>query len=468
MMHINLNQKYIGQHPRAGDLMNKKKSKDWLSPEEEGELRGLQTHPDNPEAAMLLQKEYLESQKMYQMTPDEKNRFCQIRADIYAKTQKSIFNIIEREEPDKPTKPKKLNGKPHLDVLVNQSKIASLSEDWDRNPKNIIDEMLEKLPDNVVVYNKDTLVYIPKSEPTPLELFLVSKLSNLDEFEDIKREDGSLRVLDSILCLRDTVRTKKFLMGIKESLQKLEGKEQIYVCDAGCGAIPIMAIYSALSSEKVHGTCIELNPYSAQIAKQIIQSFGLQNRIKVIEADATKFIPDEKIDLLISETMHSGLTKEMMVQIMSGLSPHVAENGIKLPSKVTVQASIIPVLDYAIPQGYTKIHEAQHSFFTTDWQTVVQYQPWSPLEEISFELHTDKLKEGNYLVVVNSTVEIGSQNLNSYDSLITTPQIILAEGGDSEISDGLVPEILSIKGSERKPIKVKYKPSDSLAGAIQK
>ena len=54
-------------NPRVVEL-SQKKAQGALAPEEEGEMRGLFAHPDNPEAARLLQKEYLASQGSGEMS----------------------------------------------------------------------------------------------------------------------------------------------------------------------------------------------------------------------------------------------------------------------------------------------------------------------------------------------------------------------------------------------------------------
>ena len=457
------------QNSRRVELQQRQ-TEDSLSPQETGELRGLYAHPDNPEAATLVKKEYLAEEGLRTFSTEEKERLRIIRAQVFATQSKihDVGNLRLSDDHNQPSDPKapRQDGKAHLDLLSAQAKIAALKEDWEGDPQLIIGTMVDNLPDEITVYEKDNIGSIPKPEPTPLELYFMSKLDSLGDFEDLRTNDGSLRTLESILCLRDKVRTKKFMLGVQESITKLEsGSDNIFVCDAGCGAIPVMSIYAALCSEKVRCTCVELNPNSARIAREIVNAFGLQDRIEVIQSDATTFTPEQKIDLLISETMHSGLTREMMVQIMTGLKPHVNSEGITLPSKVTVEAALIPISSYS-GIGYTKINEGLHTVFEADYKTVVEYKPGHKLDSIDFEISTTGLENGDYFLVVNSQVEIGNQKLKPYDSLITTPQIALAEGGDSDTSDRLTPELVSIN-DRKKLVQVSYKPSESLAGAVQ-
>lgn len=229
--------------------------------------------------------------------------------------------------------------------------------------------------------------------------------------------------------------------------------------DAGCGAIPVQAIYAALSSPKVRCTCIEFNPNSAEMAKRVVAAFGLQDRIKVVQTDATKFQAEQGIDLLISETMHSGLTAEPMVQIMSNLAPQVNPEGIKLPSKVIIKAALIKVNDYASPKGYVRIYGNLHHYVEPSWQTVVSYQPGDNLEQISFDLPTDSLELGSYFVMLASEVDVGSQHLSPYQALITIPQVLREQNSD--------PKFFEIKSDTQK-VHVEYKHGTDLEKIVSK
>lgn len=67
---------------RLNELRDKKKA-DELSPEEEGELRGLTVYPDRPRAAELLRKEYLRSLNLGEFTDEEREELRVIRANDF-------------------------------------------------------------------------------------------------------------------------------------------------------------------------------------------------------------------------------------------------------------------------------------------------------------------------------------------------------------------------------------------------
>ncbi len=442
--------------PRTLELSGKKE-REGLTPEEEGELRGLFAHPDNPEAASLLQKEYLTSQGMGQMSDEERERLRIIRMEKYRREHKEE---LSQDTPPKPDEAKQAEASAaELSMLHTQAKIASLEGRWDGLPKEVIDRMIQAIPEDVIVYTKETLHLVPKDEPSEMELYFLSKIQNLSDFRKDDKPEGALRIMESIRCLRDKIRTKKFLVGLTETLNNIDSSEksEIEICDAGTGAIPILAIYAALSSEKVRCTAIELNPNSAAIARQVIEAFGLQDRIKILQTDATKFESEKQFDLLISETMHSGLTAEPMVQIFSNLKKYLKEGGAVLPSAVKVRVALVPLQDWTSPKGFVKIYGNLHHVVSPDWKEVVNYKPGDDLKEIAFDVPVEDVPKGSYFVLVTSEVDIGSQQIDSYQSLITMPQFLR----DAKSN----PAIFDVKtGDRHNTINVKYKPGEMLDG----
>ena len=391
------------------------------------------------------------------MSDEERERLRIIRMEKYRRER--------RVEPSE-NAPSKLDEKKQaeasaaeLHMLYIQAKIAALKGHWDGLPKEVIDRMIQAIPDDVTVYTKETLHSMPKDEPSEIELYFLSKIQNLPDFRKDDKPEGALRIMESIRCLRDKIRTKKFLAGLTEALNNIGSSEksEIEMCDAGTGAIPILAIYAALSSEKVRCTAIELNPNSAAIAEKVVEAFGLQDRIKILRTDAIKFEPEKQIDLLISETMHSGLTAEPMVQILSNLNKYLKEDGVALPSAVRIKAALVPLNDWTSPKGFVKIYGNLHHVVSPNWEEVVHYEPGDNLEEIAFNVPVEGAPKGSYFVLVTSEVDIGSQRINSYQSLITMPQFLRDAKSD--------PMIFDIKDSDsRHSISVTYKPGEMLDG----
>ena len=458
--------KPVGQNPRFLELVNIAKQRQ-RTPQEEAEYRGLMANPDNPEAAKLVEKEYLAECGLVEFTEDDKERLRSIREEIF-KNRKSLNDLLSREDSDDSLSPKKdktIDGNYIFDIVFAKAKQKAALENWKNAPPlEFINNALSQIPEKHKVYDKGEKSLMPTTdEPSSLELYFLSKVDSLPpEFEDVKGA-GSLRVIESTICLRDVIRTKKFLLGIKSAIRELEKKkEKINLCDAGCGAIPILSIYAALCSEKVHCTSLELNYQSAQIARKIIEALGLQDRINIIETDVTQFQPQNKIDSLVSETMHTGLTEEPIVDILSNLSKYVEDDGIKLPSKINILAGFVPGKDYLQPDKYIRILGENNPHVPVDWKVVSSYKPGDNLQEIEFALDSSHLLTDVYYVLVNTEVDIFGQKLTSYQSLITNPAPIETKDGGNFFAT-----VIREKAQFPK-IHVRYKPGSNLKGVAKK
>lgn len=181
-----------GPSPRLLELQQKKQG--GLTPEEEGELRGLFAHPNNTEAQALVKFEYLASKDLAEMTADQKERLRVIRAEAW-KTRSRIEQTLEdREVGSDNGKPKTDDGlaaRTELDIIHTQAKIASLSGKFEGEPKPTLDRLIAEIPDDITVYTKDTIGSMPKDEPADFELYFMSRIGDLPEFLDAKRQDGS-------------------------------------------------------------------------------------------------------------------------------------------------------------------------------------------------------------------------------------------------------------------------------------
>lgn len=315
-----------------------------------------------------------------------------------------------------------------LRALHHGAQNARLANNWEDSPKAVLEGFAAEVPGRIKILSADKADQASHYKSSKFELFFLSRIPELPNFLD-RREAGSFSVMECITCLSDTIRTKKFLLGIKSSISELEkGRDEIHVYDAGSGAVPILAVYAALASPKVRCTCIELNSNSVEMARRIIASIGLENRIRVIRGDAITHKPDGPIDLLVSETMSTALIEEPIVDIMANLAKYVKEDGIKLPNAVAVKASLLPSECIYAPQGYVKIYSnLALAYFDTDWKAIAHYRPGDNLERISFSFSPEEIaakgKSRSYYVLLASEVAIHDQHLELYESMITMPII---------------------------------------------
>jgi hypothetical protein len=154
---------------------------------------------------------------------------------------------------------------------------------------------------------------------------------------------GEFSVPSSLLCLSDFVRTKRFAAGIERAMQVVAErfpKGELYVIEAGGGALPFMSLVAATCEPRARVTIVEANSVSAALAKEAVEHAGLADRIDVICADATRWRPRQRCHVLVSETMDSGLLKEPIADIMANLAPCVTRGGLILPHEVRLEAGL--------------------------------------------------------------------------------------------------------------------------------
>ena len=69
------------------------------TPPEEGELRGLFAHPNDPNARELVRLEYLASQGLAEFFPEQRERLRVIRAEEYKKCSSSdLGDKLQRKQ----------------------------------------------------------------------------------------------------------------------------------------------------------------------------------------------------------------------------------------------------------------------------------------------------------------------------------------------------------------------------------
>lgn len=388
--------------------------------------------------------------------------------EIEMLTNAGIFTPQERSEISSGSEELDRNDALWLNLRIAQAKCESQLKGYPEIPDlSFIDNVISDFPDKAIPLEPSEAVKKEatlSSELNPLEIIMFKLLNDIAIENDSSRENGRLPVMESMLCLKDKIRTKKFLLAIKDAVKKLEqGKEEIFVMDAGCGAIPIMGIYAAMNSKKVKCTCIEINPNACNIAREIIKKLGLEDQIEVIMKDAITYKPEKELDLLISETMSGGLGNEMMVDILRNLSSSVKKDGIILPKSVNLKAALLPKKDFKYDKAVV-ISKYALPLLNANWEDVLTYKSGQNLEEISYSFDSNDLKPGEYVVLLLTEVDLETHLLRKDESLISYPNPI--EDLNIEKESQIVTLTQEDIDSGRK-ISFRYKPGEQLKGLVK-
>lgn len=176
-----------------------------------------------------------------------------------------------------------------------------------------------------------------------------------DEYDKTNQQhiqtDAGLAVgpMSAAFCIIDMMRTRKFLLGIRETieekLKKNPGKP-VVVLYAGCGPFatlltPLTCFFNPVQLQIV---LLEINPVSLDYLQKTIQHFGMDEYIAGIEqADAVQYIIPEKYqpDILVSETMKPGLAKEPQVSLIANLLPQCNRQTALIPEEIKISVSLL-------------------------------------------------------------------------------------------------------------------------------
>lgn len=290
-----------------------------------------------------------------------------------------------------------------------------------------INGVLATLPHALEV-NDSTYATRPRARM--LQDYLLSGLTPSDIHYAPDEEKGGLSVRGSLLCLDDHRRTLGFVAAVREAVSRLEAQlepnREIFVVDAGCGAAPLLGLYAALCSSRVRVLAYEVNPASARLAQAIVKKFGLEGRMEIRLRDATSAKLTRPIDLLVSDTLHTGLSKEPLVRVFENLAPYLAQHGICIPHAVTVRGGLVREQHFHSPPAYVHIAEQALRAFEVEWQSSFSYRAGDSVKHIALHVDGSDRGPGPYVAVVGSRVDLGfGFVLDGYDSLITHPYPVL-------------------------------------------
>ena len=132
--------------------------------------------------------------------------------------------------------------------------------------------------------------------------------------------------------LKDTVRTRAYQRAIEENPEDFKDK---IVLDIGCGT-GILSIFAARAGAK-HVYAIE-NAEIALFAQEIIKKNGLSDKITVIKGKMEDVVlPEEKVDIIISEWMGYFLLYESMLDsVLWARDRYLVKGGKMLPDRATM------------------------------------------------------------------------------------------------------------------------------------
>ncbi len=127
----------------------------------------------------------------------------------------------------------------------------------------------------------------------------------------------------------------------------------MHVVELG-GGTGILSSFAARRGARV--SCVERDPELVERAKHFVSLNGLDDRITVIQSDATDFVPDSPVDAVVCEMLHVGLLREKQAEVITAFKKNYTKTfGPTLPMFLP-EASILmagPVSHSYEFSGYT-------------------------------------------------------------------------------------------------------------------
>lgn len=150
------------------------------------------------------------------------------------------------------------------------------------------------------------------------------------------------------MCIKDQMRTKKFVQGIFKAIEELKNKKRdtITLLYAGTGPfasllLPVLAFYKP---HELQCVLLEINTNSFKLMRGVIDKLGFKEHVKdFVNADATSYSanPDHDIDILLSETMQRALMSEQQVPIMINLMSQLKPEAVMIPESISLEVGLI-------------------------------------------------------------------------------------------------------------------------------
>lgn len=263
---------------------------------------------------------------------------------------------------------------------------------------------------------------------------------NLDTEEGrlyIESENGAaIGTFWAALCLDDILRTRQFILGTDLAIQeKIIPEKKVHVLYAGTGpfATLILPIILKYPPQKIKYTLMEINPLSFELLKKVLSELQLDEYdITLVNADATKYKidPDNKPDIILSETMQNALAREQQVPIFLNLMRQVQNDAIFIPEKIEINVGMQKWMDPNESEDAPR-YIKESKVFEVSKEAIFSENPTEKLEAdlLSFQkkevtIERENCKDFNSFVILTEIQVFHDVSIKIGESGLTAPIII--------------------------------------------
>jgi len=275
------------------------------------------------------------------------------------------------------------------------------------------------------------------------------KISEGERFDKKDLKFG-LDILDAVHCVADKNRSLSF---IGEIMDNVRPGDRVIEAGSGTGLLSFVA---AACGADVIG--LEINPKIADLSRKIQKYLSNFNDIDAgglnfVEANAIKYIPDQKVDAVISENIYTGMFYEKQVQIMNHLVKYLKNRGVVVPlglkmGVIAVNAGIPKSAesgDLFVPDqlgGKLKVHELSQSAVYSELNFT---ELNSEFADKTVDLKVLKDGEANSVLIWTEVI-FCNNILGRKDTTFLNSDIVIA-----------LPDPVVLKKGQTARLKIKYK-----------
>jgi len=204
----------------------------------------------------------------------------------------------------------------------------------------------------------------------------------------------ALSGLDAAACVDDYFRTVSFIKGVYKALSGLINDfpdETIKILYAGTGpyATLLLPLLQLFDKSRLSVIFLDINASSIESVQNLSSLMELDDyNLRYAVADATTYnIPENfPVDIVVSETMHYGLTLEPQVAIVKNLASQMRPHAILIPQEIHIDFGYSFYANEPFINSFTDTPKGYNKLQPYKYRKIVDR-----LFTISKELFSDKI-----------------------------------------------------------------------------
>ena len=143
-------------------------------------------------------------------------------------------------------------------------------------------------------------------------------------------------------CAMDYKRSTVFIRGVYAAIKTLKSRfpgTPLEILYAGCGpfATLLLPILGKFSAGELKLNLLDIHQRSIDSVELLLTHFGLDTHtVCTIKGDACHYKHDQKLHLVVAETMQKSLEQEPQFAVTANLAPQLSPGGIFIPQQIEV------------------------------------------------------------------------------------------------------------------------------------